>query len=377
MSLIDRLVLREIRGPWAFGVIVFTVLVTAGTFLYEFTRFLSQGADWREAIQLVALLLPGVVSKTFSMAMLLGTLLAFGRLSGDSEIVALRAAGVSMRRIMAPVAGFGAAVALAGFLMGELLVPAAAYQAEGLREALKRIVEKGRQTQASWSVVEEEELKAQITARDFDLSRNTLRGVTVVYYAEGERPASLMWVQAMAFEEGAIGDIEEMKRGWRVQGDGLLFDLQTGAKARFSDAYPQGVESPDFTPQNLVAARLANLDAFSMQQIEEQIVELRKAPQPDEKQIANLRFGYWNKIALPMAALVFGLVGAPMGIRGQRSSSAAGFWLSVVIIFFYTLLTNVLSIAAQSGRTTPFIASFLPIAAGLAAAAFLVWRKDR
>jgi lipopolysaccharide export system permease protein len=376
MSMIDRLVLREIRGPWVFGVLVFTVLVTAGSFLYEFTRFLSQGADWREAILLIGLLLPGVVAKTFSMAMLLGTLLAFGRLSGDSEITALRAAGVSMARIMLPVGAFGLAVAIAGFLMGEYLVPAAAYRAEGLRDSLKRFVEKGRQTEASWAVMEDSRLKANLTAKDFDLAQNTLNGVTMVFYDAAERPSSIMWVASMRFQDGALGDTEKMKLGWRIQGEAVLYDLGTGSIARFQDAYPQGIESPDVTPENLVAARLGNLDAFSMTEIEEQIKELRSAPNPDEKQIANLRFGYWNKIALPLAALVFGLVGAPLGIRGQRAGSATGFWLSVIIIFFYTLLTNVLSIAAQGGRTSPWLASFLPIFAGLAAAIWLIRRKD-
>src|SRR6188474_1121489 len=106
MRRVDRLVIKEIFGPWLFGVAIFTVLIWAGSFLFKFTEYLVSGIEMSTVIKLTVLTLPAIMAKTFSMATLLAGLLAFGRLSSDSEIVALRAAGASIGRIMRPVGVF-------------------------------------------------------------------------------------------------------------------------------------------------------------------------------------------------------------------------------------------------------------------------------
>ena len=77
MKKIDRLVIGEMLGPWVFGVAIFTVLISAGQFLFQITSYLASGADVWSTIKLLAYFMPGVIAKTLSMSMLLGTLLAF------------------------------------------------------------------------------------------------------------------------------------------------------------------------------------------------------------------------------------------------------------------------------------------------------------
>jgi lipopolysaccharide export system permease protein len=71
------------------------------------------------------------------------------------------------------------------------------------------------------------------------------------------------------------------------------------------------------------------------------------------------------------------LVGAPLGIRNHRSGAASGFWLAVIIIFIYMLLSNVLAITAQGGAIPAWVASFTPIVLGVAAGAYLTYIKNR
>ncbi|MEQ1936541.1 MAG: LptF/LptG family permease [Fimbriimonadaceae bacterium] len=121
MKRIDRLIIGELAGPWMFGTAIFTTLIMAGTYLFKITDYLANGVSFAVVLKLTLLLLPGVIVKTFSMAVLLATLLAFGRLSSDSEIVALRAAGASLGRIMMPVAVFGVVVAAIAFGVNEFV----------------------------------------------------------------------------------------------------------------------------------------------------------------------------------------------------------------------------------------------------------------
>ncbi len=92
MKRIDRLILGEMLGPWIFGVAIFTVIILAGTSLFQLTNYIVNGIPPTMIFSLTALLLPGIMVKSFAMAVLLASLLSFGKLSGDSEIVALKAA---------------------------------------------------------------------------------------------------------------------------------------------------------------------------------------------------------------------------------------------------------------------------------------------
>src|SRR5690242_4095304 len=112
---------------------MFSVITFAGNFLYQFSQYLVSGASPLKVAELTVLFLPSVIIKTFSMAILLATLLGFGRLSSDSEIVALRAAGVSIRRMMVPVAMFSLAIAIVSFLLNEAIVPPATMRGVALQ----------------------------------------------------------------------------------------------------------------------------------------------------------------------------------------------------------------------------------------------------
>ncbi|MCU0315654.1 MAG: LptF/LptG family permease [Fimbriimonadaceae bacterium] len=368
MKRIDRLIVAELLPFWGFGVAIFTVLIMAGTYLYTFTRFLSQGVGPLLVGELAILFLPGLIAQTFPMAMLLATLLAFGRLSGDSEIVALRAGGVSITRIMAPVAIFAALVAVTAFGLTEFVVPQATKRAISMQEDIEKHLSGVRNRRTTQPIMENGRLAGYLLARDFNLSSGVLSDSVIVGLNDQLQPTTVLQVPRLRFT-----DLEN----WRIEGSATLYSLVDHSTVRFEDGvWPASLPKPNVTPDRLFAASLRQLEAASMSQISEQIKELREDPNPDKAQIANLEFGYWNKITLPLAALVFALVGAPLGIRSHRTNAATGFWQSVIIIFGYMMLTNALSIMSQGGAIPSWVASFSPIVIGLGAAGFLIFRKN-
>lgn len=368
MRHVDRLVIKELFGPWIFGVAIFSTLILAGSFLFELTRYIAQGANIMQVAQLAAMLTPGVVAKTFPMAVLLATLLAFGRLSGDSEIVALRAGGVSLPRIIAPVGVFGFLVSLLTVGFNELVVPRAAQNAEQLKSGITQFLSGRVDREASRAIVENGKFRGFINAVDFDAVRQRLRGVAITTVDSNGNITMLLQAPEMQYEGND---------NWRIIGEGTLTDLRTFTTLKFKDAWPRQTEPPKLSPEDLLAAQLKNLDALSMQQMAEQIKAERQRPDAVQSQIYNLEFGYWNKIAIPFSAFVFGLLGAPLGVRSHRTGTATGFWQSVLIIFGYLLLSNIMSFFAQGGLVPSWSASFAPVLIGLVVAAILTWRKDQ
>src|SRR5438034_10509734 len=89
--------------PTALGLLLFTFILLLDTISNLMRILVSRGADLGTVLKAFLYLLPSIFSVTIPMAFLLGVLLAFGRLASDSEIVALRASGVSPGRLLRPV----------------------------------------------------------------------------------------------------------------------------------------------------------------------------------------------------------------------------------------------------------------------------------
>src|SRR5919204_5311165 len=125
VKILDRYIARELLGPFAFGVAAFTLIFLSGQYLFKLTTMLAKGAPLADVIELLALHMVPLAVVTFPMATLLATLLSFGRLSGDMEVVAMMAGGVSFTRIAIPAFSMGLLVSVFGLFANEYLVPPA------------------------------------------------------------------------------------------------------------------------------------------------------------------------------------------------------------------------------------------------------------
>jgi lipopolysaccharide export system permease protein len=130
------------------------------------------------------------------------------------------------------------------------------------------------------------------------------------------------------------------------------------------------------SPLDILTDKVSNLDVFSMSQIQNEIEKEKRKPKPRKDKIGNYEYGYWNKIALPLAALIYGLLGAPLGIRNARTGTATGFALSVAIIFAYVTIGNTLNVYAMAGKIPAFVASFTPLVIGLIFSGVIMWRRN-
>ncbi len=349
------------------------MLILAGTYLLKITDFIVSGVSVGMVIQFSMLLLPGVLAKTFPMAILLATLLAFGRLSGDSEIVALRAAGASIGRMMAPVGVFAFFVAALAFGLNELVVPRAAVRKTELEGEIAKTLERIQGKPTFYPVYEAGQLMALVTAQQFNFAQGTLRGAVVTSYDKSEKPTYTLYAQELVFQPGNEGGIKD----WRIRGGATLQSVDGRTHiALLGDAWPGIMNRLDATPLDILSQTQKDPDLQSMSQLEIQIDRARKNPKIEKAQIANLEYIYYNKIALPLAALVYALVGAPLGIRNHRTAAASGFWISVIIIFGYMMLANFMAVYAQGGVIPAWLASFTPIAIGLVVAAIAIHRKN-
>ena len=101
LMLLDRYIANEFWQPLLFGIgIVTGVWFGADQLKTIFNLIMRAGVPWNMAFMILGLHLPEIIVLTIPIGVLLGTLLVFNRLSGDSEVTALRTSGVSFYRIM-------------------------------------------------------------------------------------------------------------------------------------------------------------------------------------------------------------------------------------------------------------------------------------
>src|SRR5512134_3613230 len=101
--LLDRYIVREMLAPSGIGLLVFTFVLLIDQIPRLLAVLVARSADFPTIVRVFVNLLPSILAITIPMAFLLGVLLAFGRMASDSEIVALRAVGVSPLRLLTPV----------------------------------------------------------------------------------------------------------------------------------------------------------------------------------------------------------------------------------------------------------------------------------
>lgn len=115
--------MREILAPTGLGLIVFTFVFLVGQLFKLAEILLNSGIPANIALELIALLLPGVLSITIPMALLVGILLGVGRLAADREILAVRASGISLVHLAIPIVVFSAIVSACMMWANTRLIP--------------------------------------------------------------------------------------------------------------------------------------------------------------------------------------------------------------------------------------------------------------
>jgi lipopolysaccharide export system permease protein len=381
---IDRLVIKDVLPHWLFGVGLFASLLMAATYLGRIAGFIVDGVPPMIVLELTGLLLFPILTKTFTIAVLLAALLAFGRLSSDSEIVAMRAAGASVYRIIFPVLIFSTIMATGTLIFNENFVPFASNKYDSLTADVLRHVHTEGSMPVAYPVIENKKLRMGIVAQDMDWSKERFSGVTVIAYDDQGKRSFMMFADRLTFDHNALGNLLNPKGAeagvayhWRLSGHVTLvspnFDLVTNVK---DDVWPSQMPLIDQSFHQLSEPKDADFDRLTMAQLRQFIIFHRKEGDMTDKNLHNYEYGYWTKIAIPMGAIMFGVLGAALGIQGHRSGTASGYGIAIGITFMFVLLGNVMSIWAQGGVIPAWAAAFTPLALGTVAAGVIMWRRN-
>lgn len=123
MKILSRYVLKEHLGPLTFALTALTSLLLLNYIAKRFGELVGKGLPWTAIAEFFLLSIPFTVELTLPMAVLVATLHAFSRLAAENEVTALKASGVSLRRVMLPVLVAAAGVTLFMVVFNDQIIP--------------------------------------------------------------------------------------------------------------------------------------------------------------------------------------------------------------------------------------------------------------
>ncbi len=367
ISVMDRYIMMELLLPFLFGIGLFTAFgLSIGTLFELIRRVTESGLPLILAFKILLLRMPGFIALAFPMSMLLATLLAYSRLSSDSEIIALRSVGVNIYRLVVPALILSLMVTGMTFFINDVVTPSANKEAT---ITLKKALNKARPSFKDRNILYPE-------YKTVEENGNSYTVLERLFYAEEFNGSEMKDLTILDLSREGLNQILTAQTAtWNIVEN--VWDFSNGTIYLIS---------PDGTYRNIVrfehqqlALSRAPLDLTqSRPRIEEmniaQAREYLKVVKLSgkEKSIRKLLVRIQGKISLPFVCVVFGLIGSALGLRPQNTNKATGFGICVALIFSYYLLSFVSDSMGIWGIITPITAAWLPNILGLFAGTWLL-----
>ena len=382
MRLLDKLVWKDLVAPFFNGLAMFMLLIFAAAYMFPATELLVKGVPLPTVARIVLYSLPSVVTQTFPMAMLLSGLMGFGRLSADREAVALFAAGVSFARMARGVIVAGILVSVAAFLWNDLVVPPASTKYWDVKnEAVKNIRSSDKPLSYTTNGADGDSLERVVSVRSgFDAKTRTVKDVSIVQFSAD--PTRKGQPDVVIFcKRAKVND--DKGTDWTYY-DGYFTayapDKKTGELNDFMPVtfkelklLPNGA-SMGKTFNEVLSSEVTDPNRKSFVQLQAEI----KADQAQGMDTRGKEVDLYGKIALPLASLIFGVVGAALGLNTQRGGGkAVGFGVAIFIVFLYWVFYHAMFVVGKGGGLPPMLASFLADIVGAFAGLILAIRASR
>jgi len=335
MRLIDRYIFREVFSHALLGLAVFTFVFFVPQLVRLMELVVRHSADAGTALLLFLCTLPGVLTFTVPMAVLVGVLIGLGRMSGDSEVIALHAVGIGLRRLLVPVGVLALATGIFTLLMTVWLGPLALRTFRDLENRL-------RTTQASF----------QVQPRVFDE-----RFPRMVLYVQDVEALGTRWRGIFLAESGSKGRSQLTLAESAIviadpSGSKVQFHLRNGATHEYDPREPDRYSVSTFGESDLpvAVAELPGRRTAPTSNGERSLAQLLAVEGAGRKDaLVELH----RRLAFPAACLVFALLGVPVGARPRRGGRAAGFVVTLALICGYYLLFVSGAGMARRGVITP------------------------
>ncbi len=329
--ILDEYILREFMSMFLLVLAGFVLLMIVFTFFDLVGDILRNHIALSIVGDYLLNLTPSMLYQIAPLAVLIAALVTFGVMNRNSEIVAIKATGISLYRLMVPIVAVAAALSVTLFLFDQYYLP----QANRRQEADRNVI-KGRPPQTylhpeqKWMMG----LKPQpgepgriFYYEFFDPDRNEFANLSIFEFD----PATFQ-LSRRIFARRAVWDVGEggwvFENGWVRDVDGASV---TDYRAYLRTSFPEIRAVPDYFKKEDLQSQEMNFG-----QLDRYIRDLQQSGFDTKR----LSVALWHKLSYPLIAVVMALLAVPFALSMGRRGSMAGLALAIAVALAYFVVDN-------------------------------------
>jgi len=361
MRIFDRYVVREVVLPFVLSLVLLTFLLIIPPVLRDAYPLIAKGVDALIVAKVLVMLLPQALAISIPMAVLLGLLIAFGRMSADREFVAIQSCGVSIYQLLRPVALIAAVTTAA---TAYVMIRARPDANQAFREIVFKEVAARVENKIQPRVLFDQFPNHVLYVRDVDSSHV----MHDVFFADTSKPGTTL----ISFAREGRFIIDRPHQLVQLQ-------LSHGTQHTTVASQPEKHQVGQFEESNLTLdAQAVFKRAPDRNAPEMTITELRQvvaSTKPTDPRSIEARLMLQNNFAIPVACCVLALVALGLGVSNRKGGTLASFAVGIIVVFAYYVILYGPRGAATGGVLNPDIEPWLsPIIIGVFGVALIIWR---
>jgi lipopolysaccharide export system permease protein len=341
MNILSRYILKEFFRSFATALSGISIVYLCVDFLQKADDFIRLKATLSQIIRYFLYNLPSIITPSIPIAALIATLLSLGALSRHNEIIAMRAGGISLGRIVLPVLAGGLLISALGFINNELIMPTYVAKANYIR---KVEIEKKQQ------IVMFKRNKLWLRGPDNSIAniafvspdRNVMFGLNIFKLNQDFTVRERIQADRLSWEDNA----------WRLQQSMVYVQTGDTVVARPADGEVYNiVESP---------ADLGMIVKSSEEMSFAELWDYVRRIKTSGYNAMREEMALYGKISFPIASLLMVMIATPLSLQRVRSGGAgSGIAIAVFISFAYWGLLSIGTALGRSGALPPLTASWL------------------
>jgi lipopolysaccharide export system permease protein len=338
MRILDRYIIQSVFVVFLtclFSFLFLYIIVDAVAFLAD---ILKQKTDPWLLAQYYFSYLPIIFVKVSPFSCLLATLYTFGKLNRNNEVIAMRAAGLSIMQITKTVIIFGAVVSLVVFWVNDRFVPSSVSMTKKIRDQIEGYANKPRSGEpdaiSNLSMYGSD--NRLFFVNKFTLSRSAMEGIIIFEHDRHQEISRKIIATSAVFKD----------KKWTFY-QALTYDLDMNGQLKGDPRYAEEeVMNIPETPRDFLNQR-QRPDSMTIAQVSDYIRKLSTSGAITA--VRNLRIDLYQKFTDPLTSLLIIILAIPFSLRvKKRSGGLASLGLSIVMGFLYYVL-NAVGIALGKG----------------------------
>ncbi len=347
-KIIDRYILKEIAFPFFMILFILTFVLLMGKILQLMDLMVNKGIRVTDIALLIVYLMPSFLMFTIPISLFVAIMMGLGRLSGDNELLVMKAAGMSLTQIARPILVAVAASFLLTAFTSYYLVPHGNYAVKSL---LFDVARQKASAGIKERVFNDEFSGILIYADKVPVSGEHMEGVLISDTRNAGEQNTIIAARAylladpnamtvtLRLENGATHSVDRSLKSYRRM-DFARYDIKLDLGAAMSGDAGKSKASTEMT----VAEMMKRMEDKKLKDtdLRELAIEINK------------------KFSIPVSTLVFGILGVPLGIRKHRTAKYWGFSIGLAVVIAYYLLRLGGEALAETGQLTPFIGAWTP-----------------